>query len=102
MCLPKRVIEKMHQLFAKFLWSSTGGIKAKHWIEWKDLCYPTEEGAWDLDLYMMKTRPCLLSCGGPLELPLLLNGSSKCGSNIKKSYILSLLQILEHLLSGEI
>lgn len=37
---PKKVIESIQQFFSKFLWSNAGGIKGKHWVAWKDLCYP--------------------------------------------------------------
>lgn len=40
----KRVIDKIHQLFARFIWTGAGGIKGKHWVAGKDLCYPREVG----------------------------------------------------------
>lgn len=45
MCPPKKVIDYIYQLFAKFLWSVSGGIKGKHWVAWQELYYPkTAEG----------------------------------------------------------
>lgn len=41
---PKKIIERIHQIFAKFLWSNAGGAKRKHWVAWNDLCYPKQEG----------------------------------------------------------
>lgn len=32
---PKRVLERINQLFAKFFWSRVGRVKSKHWIAWK-------------------------------------------------------------------
>lgn len=36
MHLPKRVINKIHQVFAKFFWNNTFGA-------WNEMCYPKEE-----------------------------------------------------------
>ncbi|KAH0712378.1 hypothetical protein KY289_008337 [Solanum tuberosum] len=41
---PKGVINKIHQLFAKFFWGKTGGLKGRHWVAWDELCYPFNEG----------------------------------------------------------
>lgn len=38
------MIEKIYQLFAKFFWSGSGGVKGKHWVAWNDLCYPMDQG----------------------------------------------------------
>jgi len=41
---PKKTTKKIHQLFAGFLWSKTGGQRGKHWIAWEEMCYSREEG----------------------------------------------------------
>lgn len=41
---PKGVIDKIHKILAKFLWSHICGIKRKHWVAWKTLCLPKEKG----------------------------------------------------------
>lgn len=41
---PKGIIDQLHQLFAKFFWRNKGGIKGKHWIKWKGMCYPKQDG----------------------------------------------------------
>ncbi|WMV24639.1 hypothetical protein MTR67_018024 [Solanum verrucosum] len=41
---PKRVMEQIHQIFAKFFWGKSGGVKGKHWVAWRELCFPKEEG----------------------------------------------------------
>ncbi|KAK6804341.1 hypothetical protein RDI58_002125 [Solanum bulbocastanum] len=37
---PKKIIEQIHQIFAKFFWGNTG----KHWVAWNDMCYPKTKG----------------------------------------------------------
>lgn len=29
---PKKVIDQLHQIFARFLWGGVGGEKKKHWV----------------------------------------------------------------------
>lgn len=29
---PKKVIDQLHQIFANFFWSKTGGDMGKHWV----------------------------------------------------------------------
>ncbi|XP_075109246.1 uncharacterized protein LOC142181032 [Nicotiana tabacum] len=41
---PKYVINRLHKLFAQFLWSSTVGGTSRHWASWNTLCMPVEEG----------------------------------------------------------
>jgi len=41
---PKKVIEQIHQILPKFFWGNIRGIKGKHWVAWKDLCFLKEEG----------------------------------------------------------
>lgn len=43
MHLSKRVINKIHQVFAKFSWNNTFGGTNKHWVAWNEMCYPKEE-----------------------------------------------------------
>ncbi|WMV38401.1 hypothetical protein MTR67_031786 [Solanum verrucosum] len=40
----KGIINKIHQMFAKFFWGKSGGVKGKHWVAWDDLFYPFKEG----------------------------------------------------------
>ncbi|WMV27066.1 hypothetical protein MTR67_020451 [Solanum verrucosum] len=42
--LPKTTTSQIEKLFANFFWSETEGKKKHHWIAWKKLCYPTDEG----------------------------------------------------------
>ncbi|WMV27386.1 hypothetical protein MTR67_020771 [Solanum verrucosum] len=42
--LPKTTTSQIEKLFANFFWSETEGKKKHHWIAWKNLCYPTDEG----------------------------------------------------------
>lgn len=41
---PKKVIERIHQVFAQFFWGRIGGEKGKHCVSWEDMCYPQLEG----------------------------------------------------------
>ncbi|KAK6791753.1 hypothetical protein RDI58_010834 [Solanum bulbocastanum] len=41
---PQKVMEQIHQIFAKFFWGNMGGIRGKHWIAWDKMCFPKEEG----------------------------------------------------------
>uniref|UniRef100_M1BM57 Reverse transcriptase n=1 Tax=Solanum tuberosum TaxID=4113 RepID=M1BM57_SOLTU len=41
---PKKVIEKLHKLFAGYFWSKTGGEQGKYWVAWEDMCFPRSEG----------------------------------------------------------
>ncbi|KAG5612985.1 hypothetical protein H5410_024266 [Solanum commersonii] len=41
---PKRVIEKLHKLFASFFWSKTYGEQGKYWVAWEDMCFPRAKG----------------------------------------------------------
>ncbi|WMV21122.1 hypothetical protein MTR67_014507 [Solanum verrucosum] len=40
----KKVMEQIHQIFAKFFWGNIEGVKGKHWVAWRDMCLPNEEG----------------------------------------------------------
>lgn len=40
----KKLIEQIHHIFTKFFWRGSDGIKGKHWVAWKDTCFPKEEG----------------------------------------------------------
>ena len=41
---PKKVIAIIEQIMANFLWGSAEGSNKYHWIAWKYLCRPIEEG----------------------------------------------------------
>lgn len=41
---PRKVLEQIHQVFAKFSWGNLGGLKGKHWVVGGELCYPKVEG----------------------------------------------------------
>uniref|UniRef100_A0A0V0HIZ2 Putative ovule protein n=1 Tax=Solanum chacoense TaxID=4108 RepID=A0A0V0HIZ2_SOLCH len=41
---PQKVMEQIHQIFAKFFWGNLGGIRGKHWIAWDEMCLPKNEG----------------------------------------------------------
>lgn len=41
---PKGVINRLHQMMAKFFWGKTGGVKRKHWVAWETLCFTIKEG----------------------------------------------------------
>lgn len=41
---PARVIDKLHRLFARFLWGNATSSKNKHWVAWDSMCYPRKEG----------------------------------------------------------
>ncbi|KAG5572504.1 hypothetical protein H5410_062270 [Solanum commersonii] len=40
----KKVMEQIHQIFAKFFWGRVGGVKGKYRVAWEDMCLPKEEG----------------------------------------------------------
>ncbi|XP_060178000.1 uncharacterized protein LOC132607933 [Lycium barbarum] len=40
---PKCVIKEIHQIFAKFFWSSKEDVKSRHWAAWLKICFPVEE-----------------------------------------------------------
>ncbi|KAK6781974.1 hypothetical protein RDI58_019770 [Solanum bulbocastanum] len=41
---PKKVIDQIHQIFAKKNWGKVGGISGKHWVVCGDLCFPETKG----------------------------------------------------------
>ncbi|WMV32542.1 hypothetical protein MTR67_025927 [Solanum verrucosum] len=41
---PKCVIHDIHRMFAKFMWNFKEEGRSTHWIAWKDICVPKEEG----------------------------------------------------------
>ncbi|CAN0914650.1 Uncharacterized mitochondrial protein AtMg00310 [Linum grandiflorum] len=42
--LPKENISRIHQSLARFWWGQRDDIRKTHWINWKKLCPPKEEG----------------------------------------------------------
>ncbi|XP_060202276.1 uncharacterized protein LOC132630725 [Lycium barbarum] len=40
----KGVIDQLHKIFAKLLWSNTAGVKVRHWVAWDKMCLPKCEG----------------------------------------------------------
>lgn len=36
---PKKVIERLHQMFARFFWRRASEEKEKHWVTWEEMCY---------------------------------------------------------------
>ena len=42
--IPKGIFRVIERVCVDFLWETGGEKKNFHWIRWRDLCYPTEEG----------------------------------------------------------
>lgn len=42
--IPEACIKKIESIVADFFWSSSKFRKWKHWIKWKAVCLPTDEG----------------------------------------------------------
>lgn len=63
--LPKGVIQRLYQLMARFFWGRTRRARAKHWVAWDNMCFPTKEGVVGFrSLYDI--RPSMLNYGGSL------------------------------------
>ncbi|XP_059301858.1 uncharacterized protein LOC132053773 [Lycium ferocissimum] len=41
---PKCVIKELHRIFARFFWNTREEGRSRHWVSWKDICLPTQEG----------------------------------------------------------
>ncbi|KAG6538552.1 hypothetical protein ZIOFF_003676 [Zingiber officinale] len=41
---PLEVLKKLEGVFASFFWSSVGHDRKVHWVAWKDICRPKQEG----------------------------------------------------------
>ena len=42
--LPVGVIRKLNSFIASFIWSSKMGVKKRHWVSWRNITLPKEEG----------------------------------------------------------
>ena len=41
---PKSILTAVERIFSNFLWGAVEGVAKHHWIGWKELCAPREEG----------------------------------------------------------
>ncbi|XP_060212132.1 uncharacterized protein LOC132639719 [Lycium barbarum] len=41
---PKSICQQMEKNFASFLWGTADCKNKHHWVAWRKMCYPTEEG----------------------------------------------------------
>ncbi|XP_019227829.1 PREDICTED: uncharacterized protein LOC109209105 [Nicotiana attenuata] len=41
---PKATFSQIEKIFSNFFWGMDGNKNKKHWIAWKDMCFPVEEG----------------------------------------------------------
>jgi hypothetical protein len=46
--IPKGILEKIRKICFRFLWSGKEGQESIHWMKWKSIARPKEEGGWDL------------------------------------------------------
>ena len=42
--LPKGIISKVNSTMAAFFWSGKAGVRRKHWVSWKCITMPKDEG----------------------------------------------------------
>lgn len=82
----KKIVEQLHQVFAKFLSSKLGGDKGNHWVAWKELCYPKVEGEIGFKSLSDVSKELFGKHGGSLKL-LPLCGVSSCELSTAKKFI---------------
>ncbi|XP_059310607.1 uncharacterized protein LOC132061950 [Lycium ferocissimum] len=41
---PKCVLNELYKIFARYFWSNKAEGRSRHWIAWKDVCLPIQEG----------------------------------------------------------
>ncbi|XP_071918898.1 uncharacterized protein [Coffea arabica] len=50
--MPKSIFHMIERVCANFLWGTTEESRRFHWVRWRDLCFPPEEGGvgfWSID-----------------------------------------------------